>query len=91
MAAGLVDAAILQLAVATILRRNRGVSLRGSCAPEFQLGVGGLYPYIFQIGFTWSNAPMAAVFRETQPLWWTCLGQGGVGGQRLPYRPFVCM
>ena len=34
------DAAILQLAIATILRRNRGVSLRGSCAPEFQLGVG---------------------------------------------------
>ena len=66
MAAGLVDAAILQLAVATILRRNRGVSLPGSCAPEFQLGAGGLYPYIFQIGFTWSNG--SSISRNSAPL-----------------------
>ena len=62
MAAGLVDAAILQLAVATILRRNRGVSLRGSCAPEFQLGAGGLYPYIFQICFTLSIGSNVLMF-----------------------------
>ena len=47
MAAGLDDAAILQLAVATILRRNRGVSLPGSCAPNFSWVRAGYIPIYF--------------------------------------------
>ena len=88
MAAGLVDAAILQLAVATILRRNRGVSLRGSCAPEFQLGAGGLYPYIFQRVLP---GAMAAVFRETSPSGGLVLDRGVQVEKCLPCRPFVCL